>query len=86
MTAAAPRFAFTFEPSTDYDLIRSIFVHPRLYGRLGDDYSPAPADYRPPAPMIPLTMDPPAPMAAGTIAAAAGINVSYDGLLIPSRI
>lgn len=39
---------FTFEPSRDFDLIRSIIVHPKLYPHIIDDFSPHPADYQPP--------------------------------------
>lgn len=36
-----------FERSYDYELIRRILTHPRLYPHLSDDFSPAPGDYRP---------------------------------------
>lgn len=38
----------TFERTTDYDLIREIVTHPKLYSWLTDDFSPPPRDYRPP--------------------------------------
>lgn len=37
----------TFERSEDYELIRQILTHPRLYPHLSDDFSPAPGEYRP---------------------------------------
>jgi len=37
-----------FERSSDYELIRSIMTHPRIYDKIADDSSPAPADYHPP--------------------------------------
>ena len=36
-----------FERSFDYELIRSILTHPRLWKYLSDDYSPAPGDFYP---------------------------------------
>lgn len=35
----------TFERTTDYDLIRRVFTHPAVYRHLGDDFSPAAADF-----------------------------------------
>ena len=34
-----------FERSTDYDLIRRVFTHPAVYRHLGDDTTPAAADF-----------------------------------------
>jgi RimJ/RimL family protein N-acetyltransferase len=36
-----------FERSFDYELIRSILVHPRVYPHISDDGSPAAAEFRP---------------------------------------
>jgi len=36
-----------FERSTDYEVIRQILTHPRVYGKISDDYSPAAQDYYP---------------------------------------
>lgn len=37
----------TFERSTDYELIRAIITHPKLWPYISDDNSPAREDYRP---------------------------------------
>ena len=37
----------TFERSFDYDLVRSIITHPRLWPHLSDDFSPPAGEYRP---------------------------------------
>jgi hypothetical protein len=40
-----------FERSLDYEKIRGVVTHPRLYPHLSDDNSPAAEDYYPPAGM-----------------------------------
>lgn len=37
----------SIEPSTDYDLIRSVVTHEKVYPLLIDDFSPAVEQYRP---------------------------------------
>lgn len=37
----------TFERSTDYELIRSILTHPKIYPHISDDGSPPREEYRP---------------------------------------
>jgi hypothetical protein len=37
----------TFERTTDYNLIRAIMTHPRVYPAVSDDASPAAADFWP---------------------------------------
>lgn len=39
--------AIRFERSFDYELIRRILTHPKLYPHLSDDFSPPPEEYRP---------------------------------------
>jgi hypothetical protein len=36
-----------FERSFDYELVRQIITHPRLYPHLSDDHSPPPDEYQP---------------------------------------
>lgn len=38
----------TFERSDDYELIRKIVTHPKLYPHVSDDFSPDACDYVPP--------------------------------------
>lgn len=40
-------FMIHFERSFDYQTIRNILVHPRIYPHISDDYSPAREDYYP---------------------------------------
>lgn len=37
----------TFERTTDYELVRSILTHPRIFDKISDDYSPPASEYRP---------------------------------------
>lgn len=37
----------TFERTQDYEMVRYILTHPRIYPHISDDCSPAAADYRP---------------------------------------
>lgn len=37
----------TLERTFDYDLVKYIVTHPKIYGRIGDDGSPAPDDWQP---------------------------------------
>ena len=37
-----------FERTYDYELVREVFTHPKLWPHLSDDGSPAPEDYYPP--------------------------------------
>lgn len=36
-----------FERTTDYELIKQIVTHPKVYPYVSDDYSPAPKEWRP---------------------------------------
>ena len=36
-----------FDRSQDYELVRKILTHPRIYDKISDDFSPARDDYRP---------------------------------------
>jgi RimJ/RimL family protein N-acetyltransferase len=36
-----------FERTTDFELIRQITIHPKLYPHLSDDFSPAPENFQP---------------------------------------
>jgi len=37
----------TFERTTDYELIKKIVSHPKVYPYVSDDHSPAPQDWKP---------------------------------------
>lgn len=41
-------YAFTFEPTNDEDLIKSMVTHVKIYPSVVDDHAPSRAEYQPP--------------------------------------